>query len=85
VLSGLMQSSETDSTWGLGILDLKLLVIALQLRWLWLHHDSRSWSAMPIQVDQTSQVLFKALVKHVLGMKKQFYSGLILGSLVVVF
>jgi hypothetical protein len=54
---------------GLGITDLKLLGIALHLRWLWLHctDGSRSWSAMPIQVDKTSQALFKAHVKYILG------------------
>jgi hypothetical protein len=54
---------------GFGVFDLKLLGVALRLRWLWLHrtNTSRSWSAMPIQVDQTTQALFKASVKCVLG------------------
>jgi hypothetical protein len=54
---------------GLDIPDLKLLGIALHLRWLWLHHtdDSRSWSAMLIHVDKTSHDLFNASVKYVLG------------------
>jgi hypothetical protein len=49
--------------------DLKLLGIALRLQWLWLHYTdaSRSWSARPLHVDQTTQAFFKALVKCVLG------------------
>jgi uncharacterized Fe-S cluster protein YjdI len=48
--------------------------IALRLRWLWLNHtdDSRSWSAMPIQVDRTSQALFKISVNCILGDGKTF-------------
>jgi hypothetical protein len=54
---------------GLGVFNLKLMGVALRLRWLWLHRtdNSRSWSALPIQVDHTTQALFKASVKCVLG------------------
>jgi hypothetical protein len=54
---------------GLGVFNLKLLGVALRLRWLWLHRtdNSRSWSALPIQVDHTTQALFKVSVKCMLG------------------
>jgi hypothetical protein len=52
---------------GLDVFDLKLLGVALCLKWLWLHRtdNSRSWPALPIQVDHTTQAFFKASVKCV--------------------
>jgi hypothetical protein len=53
--------------------------VALCLRWFWLHRtdNSRSWSALTIQVDHTTQAFFKASTKWVVGDGKSilFWSG----------
>jgi hypothetical protein len=54
---------------GLGVLDMRLMGIALRVRWLWLQHADigRSWSAQPVSTDQQTKAFFKASTSFVLG------------------
>ncbi|KAJ1281361.1 hypothetical protein BS78_04G300500 [Paspalum vaginatum] len=49
---------------GLGVLDLKLLNIALQTRWLWLQRadENRVWSGLPIKVAAEVRAFFEASI-----------------------
>jgi hypothetical protein len=47
---------------GLGVLDLRLMGMALRLRWLWLQRTepSRPWGTLPFKSDSLSQSFFIA-------------------------
>jgi hypothetical protein len=54
---------------GLGILDPKLMAIALRLRWLWLHQTDPvwPWAPIPFKEDPQTFAFFKASVSIVVG------------------
>jgi hypothetical protein len=54
---------------GLGVLDLRLMGMALRLRWLWLQRTepSRPWGTLPFKSDSLSQSFFMRLIKLTLG------------------
>jgi hypothetical protein len=54
---------------GLGILDLKLIGMALRLRWLWLLHTntSRPWAVLPLKEDLATMAFFRASTQIVVG------------------
>jgi hypothetical protein len=54
---------------GLGVLDLRLMGIAIRVRWLQLQRAeaSRSWSALPVSSDQQTKAFFEASTIFVLG------------------
>jgi hypothetical protein len=54
---------------GAGVLDLRLLGIALCFRWLWLQRtdSDRAWAALACTVDSTTQARFDASVQLILG------------------
>jgi hypothetical protein len=54
---------------GLGIMDLRLLGIALRARWLWLHYSDpdRSWAVLPPSEDAMTVAFFNASIQMTLG------------------
>lgn len=59
------------------VLDLRLAVVALRTRWLWLQktHEGRSWSALNIQVEPAVRVFFTASITVQLGNGERTCSG----------
>jgi hypothetical protein len=51
------------------VLDLRLLDLALRVRWLWLERvdPTRPWAAFPVGVDKMTSAFFKASISLVLG------------------
>ncbi|WVZ68362.1 LOW QUALITY PROTEIN: hypothetical protein U9M48_017311 [Paspalum notatum var. saurae] len=56
---------------GLGVLDLRLMCLALQVRWLWLRRcpedGDRTWAGLPLKVAPEVHCLFQASVTFVVG------------------
>jgi hypothetical protein len=59
---------------GLGVLDMRLLGVALRVRWLWLLKIDPNWacSSLPRQSDNLSTTLFEASVERLLGNGESF-------------
>jgi hypothetical protein len=59
---------------GLGVLDMRLLGVALRVRWLWLlkTNPSQAWTSLPAPSDSLSMALFEALVERRLGNGESF-------------
>jgi hypothetical protein len=60
---------------GLGVLDLRLMGIALRVRWMWLQRiDSiRPWSVMLLETNPWMQAFFRASTIFVLGDGSSFF------------
>jgi hypothetical protein len=74
MLGGLASCLAASASWGLCVLDLHLLGIALRVRWLWLHQveADHPWAAMPMQADQQTTTFFHASTSFVLGDGESF-------------
>jgi hypothetical protein len=53
----------------LGVPDLKLLGIALRVRWLWLHRSNPSWSwaTLPLKEDTMTEAFYNVNTQMSLG------------------
>ena len=62
---------------GLGVLDLRLMGLALQVRWLWLQRSleegDRAWTGLPLKVAPEVRCLFQASVVFEIGDGRQVF------------
>jgi hypothetical protein len=59
---------------GLGVVDMRLMGVALRVRWLWLlkTDPARAWTSLPCVADSLSMALFEASVELWLGNGERF-------------